>query len=157
MRNTGHTTGTPPEHLQNTSVIPPEHRTPTEHKTTGKAEKPAYIGKFADNEKKVKKSQKKIGNTEKGCNFATAIKSNNVMKVLKSTSLQMKVKRSYDFSSQWAKVIVTECKTIYLVSIIVIGYELPSVAEWRISKKDAKDAFEAANIVAYKAYLRGEL
>ena len=79
------------------------------------------------------------------------------MKVLKSTSLQMKVKRSYDFASQWAKVIVTECKTIYLVSIIVIGYELPSVAEWRISKKDAKDAFEAANIIVYKAYLRGEL
>ena len=79
------------------------------------------------------------------------------MKVLKSTSLQMKVKRSYDSASQWAKVIVTECKTIYLVSIIVIGYALPSVIEWRISKKDAKDAFEAANIIAYKAYLRGEL
>ena len=79
------------------------------------------------------------------------------MKVLKLTSIQMKVKRSYDLSYQWAKVNVTECKTIYLVSIIVIGYELPSVAEWRISKKDAKDAFEAANIIAYKAYLRGEL
>ena len=79
------------------------------------------------------------------------------MKVLKSTSIQMKVKRSYDFTNQWAKVIVTECKTIYLVTIIIIGYELPSVAEWRISKKDAKDAFEAANIIAYKAYLRGEL
>ena len=79
------------------------------------------------------------------------------MKVLKSTSLQMKVKRSFDLSYQWAKVNVKECKTIYLVSIIVIGYELPSVAEWRISKKDAKDAFEAANIIAYKAYLRGEL
>ena len=79
------------------------------------------------------------------------------MKVLKSTSIQMKVKRSHDLSYQWAKVIVTECKTIYLVTVIVIGYELPSVAEWRISKKDAKDAFEAANIIAYKAYLRGEL
>ena len=107
--------------------------------------------------KKSKKSQKKFGNTEKGCNFATAIKSNNVMKVLKSTSLQMKVKRSHDFANQWAKVIVTECKTIYLVTVIVVGYALPSVIEWRISKKDAKDAFEAANIVAYKAYLRGEL
>ena len=112
---------------------------------------------IAGNEQKYKKSQKKFVNKKKGCNFATAIKSNNVMKVLKSTSLQMKVKRSYDFASQWAKVIVTECKTIYLVSIIVIGYALPSVIEWRISKKDAKDAFEAANIVAYKAYLRGEL
>lgn len=79
------------------------------------------------------------------------------MKVLNSTSLQMKVKRSYDLAYQWAKVIVTECKTIYLVTVIVIGYELPSVAEWRISKKDAKDAFEAVDIVAYKAYLRGEL
>ena len=79
------------------------------------------------------------------------------MKVLKSTSIQMKVKRSYDFANQWAKLIVTECKTIYLVTVIVVGYALPSVAEWRISKKDAKDATEAANIVAYKAYLRGEL
>ena len=79
------------------------------------------------------------------------------MKVLKSTSLQMKVKRSYDFANQWAKIIVTECKTIYLITIIVVGYALPSVIEWRICKKDAKDAFEAANIVAYKAYLRGEL
>ena len=79
------------------------------------------------------------------------------MKVLKSTSIQMKVRRSYDFANQWAKVIVTECKTIYLVTIIVIGYELPSVADWRISKKDAKDAIEAANIIAYKAYLRGDL
>ena len=79
------------------------------------------------------------------------------MQVLKSTSLQMLVKRSYDFTNDWAKVIVTECKTIYLITIIVIGYELPAVIEWRISKKDAKDAFEAANIVAYKAYLRGEL
>ena len=85
------------------------------------------------------------------------IKNQTTMKVLKSTSIQMKVKRSYDFTNQWAKVIVTECKTIYLVTVIVIGYALPSVAEWRISKKDAKDAFEAANIIAYKAYLRGEL
>ena len=30
--------------------------TPTEHTTTNKAGKPAYIGKFADNEKKYKKS-----------------------------------------------------------------------------------------------------
>lgn len=79
------------------------------------------------------------------------------MKVSKSTSLQMKVRRSHDFTNQWAKVLVTECKTIYLVTIIIIGYELTSVAEWHISKKDAKDATEAANIVAYKAYLRGDL
>ena len=89
--------------------------------------------------------------------LCSVIKNQTTMKVLKSTSIQMKIKRSYDFTNQWAKVIVTECKTIYLVSIIVIGYALPSVAEWRISKRDAKDAFEAANIIAYKAYLRGDL
>ena len=33
--------------------------TPTEHTTTNKAGKPAYIGKFADNEKKVQKKVKK--------------------------------------------------------------------------------------------------
>lgn len=134
--------------------------TPTEHTTTGKGRNTGnrHIYVFSHTLKKsIKKVKKKFGINKKGCNFAPAIKSNNVMKVLKSTSLQMKVKRSHDFANQWAKVIVTECKTIYLVTVIVIGYELPSVAEWRISKKDAKDAFEAANIVAYKAYLRGEL
>ena len=105
----------------------------------------------------MQKKSKKFGNSIFCRIFVSVIKSNNIMKVLKSTSIQMKVKRSFDLSYQWAKVNVTECKTIYLVSIIVIGYELPSVAEWRISKKDAKDAFEAANIIAYKAYLRGEL
>ena len=37
---------------------PPD--TPTEHKTTGKAEKPAYIGINAGNEKKSKKVKKNL-------------------------------------------------------------------------------------------------
>ena len=40
-----------------TGTGPPD--TPTEHKTTGKAEKPAYICMFAGNEKKVQKKLKK--------------------------------------------------------------------------------------------------
>lgn len=79
------------------------------------------------------------------------------MKALKSISFQMKVKRSYDSANQWAKITVTECATIYLVTIHLFGYALPSVAEWRTSKKEVEDAFEAANIIAYKAYLRGNL
>ena len=129
-------------------------RSPEENRrATNKQIFALYIGI----EKYLQKKLKKFGNSIFCRIFVSVIKSNNIMKVLKSTSLQMKVKRSYDLSYQWAKVNVTECKTIYLVTVIVIGYELPSVAGWRISKKDAKDAFEAANIIAYKAYLRGEL
>ena len=51
-----HTTGTPPEHLRNTSGT---QDTSGKERNTGKAGKPVYIGIIADNEKKVQKKVKK--------------------------------------------------------------------------------------------------
>ena len=79
------------------------------------------------------------------------------MQVINERTAQIKVKRSYDKANQWAKVIVTECKTIYLVSIQILGYSLPSVLEWKISKKEAANMLEAAMKIAEKAYINGNL
>lgn len=57
------------------------------------------------------------------------------MKILNERSAQMKFARSYDKSNQWGKATVTECKTLYLVTIQIFGYSLPSVLDWKISKK----------------------
>ena len=47
------------DHDQHTTGTGPPD-TPTEHKTTGKAEKPAYVGIIAGNEKKYKKVKKNL-------------------------------------------------------------------------------------------------
>ena len=79
------------------------------------------------------------------------------MKVINERTAQIKVKRSYDKANQWAKATVTECKTIYLVTIQILGYSLPSVLEWKISKNAAANMFEAAMKIAGKAYINGNL
>ena len=79
------------------------------------------------------------------------------MQVINERTAQIKVKRSYDKASQWAKATVTECKTIYLVTIQIMGYSLPSVLEWKISKKEAANMLEAAMKIAEKAYINGNL
>ena len=79
------------------------------------------------------------------------------MKVMNERTAQIKVKRSYDEANNWAKVIVTECKTIYLVTIQIIGYSLPSVLGWKISKKEAANMLVAAMKIAEKAYISGNL
>ena len=58
-----HTSSTHPEHTTGTG--PPEHTTTGKERTTGKAEKPAYICMFAGNEKKHKKKLRKIWKYEK--------------------------------------------------------------------------------------------
>ena len=69
--------------------------TPTEHTTTGKERnagntgKPAYIGIIAGNEKKYKKSQKKFGNTKKGCNFVSVIKNQTTMKQIVTDNTEL--------------------------------------------------------------------
>ena len=49
---------------------------------------------IAGNEKKYKKSQKKFGNTKKGCNFVAVIKSNNIMKTTKESKVDRFIKIS---------------------------------------------------------------
>ena len=79
------------------------------------------------------------------------------MKVINERTAQIKVKRSYDTANQWAKATVTECKTIYLVTIQILGYSLPSVLEWKISKKEAANMLEATMKIAENAYISGNL
>ena len=79
------------------------------------------------------------------------------MQVINERTAQIKVKRSYDKANQWARATVTECKTIYLVTIQILGYSLPSVLEWKISKKEAANMLEAAMKIAEKAYINGNL
>lgn len=79
------------------------------------------------------------------------------MKPQKEFTFHFRAPRSYDKASQWAQAIVTECKTMYLVTIQVLGYACPSVLEWRISKKDATTAIGALNEIAAEAYRRGNL
>ena len=79
------------------------------------------------------------------------------MKVMNERTAQIKVKRSYDEANNWAKVTVTECKTIYLVTIQIIGYSMPSVLDWKISKKEAANMLDAVTRIAKKAYNNGNL
>ena len=79
------------------------------------------------------------------------------MKVLNERTAQMKFNRSFDKSSQWGKATVTECETIYLVTIQIFGYSLPSVLDWKISKKDAANMLDAAMKIAKEAYIRGNI
>ena len=79
------------------------------------------------------------------------------MKEQEEQIYHIKVARSYDKASQWAQVCVTEHKTIYLVTIHILGYALPSVQEWRISKKDASSIIDAVNKIAHQAYMKGIL
>ena len=79
------------------------------------------------------------------------------MKIMNERTAQIKVKRSYDKANQWAKATVTECKTIYLVTIQILGYSLPSVLEWKISKKEAPNMLVAAMKIAERAYINGNL
>lgn len=79
------------------------------------------------------------------------------MKVQEEQIYHIKVARSYDKASQWAQVCVTEHKTIYLVTIHILGYALPSVQEWRISKEEASSVIDAVNKIAHQAYMKGVL
>jgi hypothetical protein len=79
------------------------------------------------------------------------------MEILNERNAQMKFARSYDKSNNWGKATVTECKTIYLVTIRIFGYSLPSVLNWKISKKEAANMLDAVMRIAQKAYKTGNL
>ena len=79
------------------------------------------------------------------------------MKVLNERSAQIKFNRSFDKANQWGKATVTESATNYYVTIHIFGYALPSVLEWKISKKEAANMLVAAMKIAEKAYISGNL
>ena len=79
------------------------------------------------------------------------------MKVLNERSAQIKFNRSFDKANQWGKATVTESVTNYYVTIHIFGYALPSVLDWKISKKEAANMLDAVTRIAKRAYNNGNL
>ena len=61
------------------------------------------------------------------------------MKVIKEHEFTQKVNRTYDKGNNIAKIYVTECATLYLVTIQLLGYACPSVYEWKAYKKRSEN------------------
>ena len=79
------------------------------------------------------------------------------MKVIKEHEFTQKVNRTYDKGNNIAKIYVTECATLYLVTIQLLGYACPSVYEWKAYKKDAKTMDEAVRMIIAAAIKKGNI
>ena len=79
------------------------------------------------------------------------------MKVIKEHENTQKVNRTYDKSNNSAKIYVTECATLYLVTIQLLGYACPSVYEWKAYKKEAKTMDEAVRTIIAEAIKKGNI
>ena len=79
------------------------------------------------------------------------------MKVIKEQEFTQVVNRTYDKGNNIAKIYVTECATLYLVTIQLLGYACPSVYEWKAYKKEAKTMDEAVRAIIAEAIKRGNI
>lgn len=79
------------------------------------------------------------------------------MKVIKEQELTQVVNRTYDKGNNIAKIYVTECARLYLVTIQLLGYACPSVYEWKAYKKEAKTMDEAVRTIIAEAIKRGNI
>ena len=79
------------------------------------------------------------------------------MKVIKEHEFTQEVNRTYDKGYNIAKIYVTECKTLFLVTIQLLGYACPSVYEWKAYKKEAKTMDEAVRTVIAEAIKKGNI
>ena len=79
------------------------------------------------------------------------------MKVIKEQEFTQVVNRTYDKGNNIAKIYVTECATLYLVTIQLLGYACPSVYEWKAYKKDAKTMDEAIRMIIAEAIKKGNI
>lgn len=79
------------------------------------------------------------------------------MKYVTTHTFVKKVPRSYDKSNQFAKIIVEEYKTVYSVSVQIVGYACPSVLDFRVSKKKTNNPYIAALGVVMGAYTIGNI
>ena len=79
------------------------------------------------------------------------------MKVIKEQEFTQVVNRTYDKGNNIAKIYVTECATLYLVTIQLLGYACPSVYEWKAYKKDAKTMDEAVRMIIAEAIKKGNI
>ena len=79
------------------------------------------------------------------------------MKVIKEYEFTYEVNRTYDKGNNIAKIYVTECATLYLVTIQLLGYACPSVYEWKAYKKDAKTMYDALRMIVAEAIKKGNI
>ena len=79
------------------------------------------------------------------------------MKVIKEQEFTQEVNRTYDKGNNIAKIYVSECATLYLVTIQLLGYACPSVYEWKAYKKEAKTMEEAVRTIIAEAIKRGNI
>ena len=79
------------------------------------------------------------------------------MKVIKEQKFTQEVNRTYDKGNNIAKIYITECATLYLVTIQLLGYACPSVYEWKAYKKEAKTMDEAVRTIIAEAIKRGNI
>ena len=79
------------------------------------------------------------------------------MKVIKEHEFTQVVNRTYDKGNNIAKIYVTECATLYLVTIQLLGDACPSVYEWKVYKKDAKTMDEAVRVIIAEAIKKGNI
>ena len=79
------------------------------------------------------------------------------MKVIKEHEFTYEVNRTYDKDNNIAKIYVTECATLYLVTIQLLGYACPSVYEWKAYKKDAKTMYDALRMIVAEAIKKGNI
>ena len=79
------------------------------------------------------------------------------MKVIKEHEFTQEVNRTYDKDNNIAKIYVTECATLYLVTIKLLGYACPSVYEWKAYKKDAKTMYDALRMIVAEAIKKGNI
>ena len=79
------------------------------------------------------------------------------MKVIKEHEFTQEVNRTYDKGNNIAKIYVTECATLYLVTIQLLGNACPSVYEWKAYKKDAKTMYDALRMIVAEAIKKGNI
>ena len=79
------------------------------------------------------------------------------MKVIKEYEFTQEVNRTFDKDNNIAKIYVTECATLYLVTIQLLGYACPSVYEWKAYKKEAKTMDEAVRMIIAEAIKKGNI
>lgn len=81
----------------------------------------------------------------------------NVMILVNTYFFQSQFSRTFDRLHRLANVTVEEYKTVFLVTIQFVGYECPSVLDWRVSKRITKNPHFAAAHVADEARLKGNI
>ena len=79
------------------------------------------------------------------------------MKAIKEYEFTQEVNRTYDKGNNIAKIYVTECATLYLVTIQLFGYAYPFVYEWKAYKKEVKTMEEAVRKIIAEAIKKGNI